>query len=58
MIVCNMWVGLSWIFNDLFDMEKLVDGGVQHVGETLVKCNNDIDYGHWLMVVLYMWVGP
>jgi hypothetical protein len=53
-----MWVGLSWIFNDLFDMEKLGDGDVQHVGETLMKCNNDIDYGHWLMVVLYMWVGP
>jgi hypothetical protein len=37
MIVCNMWGTLSWISNDLFDMERLVDGGGQHVGETIVN---------------------
>jgi hypothetical protein len=31
MIVCNICGTPSWIFNDFFDMERLIDGGGQHV---------------------------
>jgi hypothetical protein len=31
MIVCNICGTPSWIFNDCFDMERLIDGGGQHV---------------------------